>query len=335
MYYQFLMTTLRNKLTIDILHLSLQDPAKPLFILPNNEILHYGTFETFIGQYSSCLRQMGVKKGDRVAAQVSKTPENIALYLATLQIGAIYIPLNTDYKLEEIRFFLTNSDPAVFVCREECKSYYSCLETMKIIDENELCVWAKKCIAEMTIEQVSSDDVAAICYTSGTTGKPKGAMITHGNLTSNAESLCKIWKFSRNDILLHALPIYHAHGLFVALNTVFMKGCSVTFLPKFEVELVCYWLPKCTLMMGVPTYYTRLLQNQKFEKNLVKSVRVFISGSAPLLESTWLEFRKRTGHEILERYGMTEGQMICSNPYDGPRRPGECCRFSFVHLFLQ
>lgn len=301
----------------------MQDSGKALFILPNNETIHYGTFETLIGQYVSCLRQMGVKKGDRVAAQVSKTPQNIALYYSTLQLGAIYLPLNTDYKLEEIRFFMLNSEPIVFVCKEDCKLLYSPLEGVKLIDENELYVWAKKCIAEPTIEQVHSDDVAAICYTSGTTGKPKGAMITHGNLTSNALSLCKEWRFTRNDVLLHALPVYHVHGLFVALNTILIKGSSVIFLPKFDVELVCHWLPKCTLMMGVPTYYTRLLQNQKFEKNLVKNVRVFISGSAPLLETTWLEFRKRTGHEILERYGMTEGQMICSNPYDGPRRPGE------------
>lgn len=305
-----------------------KDSEKTLFYLPNGDEMSFAKFETLIGQYAGCLKHLGVKKGDRVAAQVSKTAGNIALYLATLQLGAIYIPLNTDYKLDEIHYFLTDSEPVLFVCQEENKLHYLTLDLdrelhfLTIVGEEELRHAASKSLAHLEIEHMHPDDVASICYTSGTTGRPKGAMITHSNLSTNAESLCRIWRFMRQDILLHALPVYHVHGLFVALNTVFQKGCSVIFLPKFDTDLVMQYLPKCTMMMGVPTYYTRLLQNANFEKNLVKSVRIFISGSAPLLDSTWLEFKKRTGHEILERYGMTEGQMICSNPYDGPRKPG-------------
>uniref|UniRef100_A0A915KHM2 Uncharacterized protein n=1 Tax=Romanomermis culicivorax TaxID=13658 RepID=A0A915KHM2_ROMCU len=338
-----------------------KDSEKTLFYLPNGDEMSFAKFETLIGQYAGCLKQLGVKKGDRVAAQVSKTAGNIALYLATLQLGAIYIPLNTDYKLDEIHYFLTDSEPVLFVCQEENKLHYLTLDLdhelhfLTIVGEEELRHAARKSLAHLEIEHMHPDDVASICYTSdenltiknqeavkrdwftigwfdnirivhaivenSTTGRPKGAMITHSNLSTNAESLCRIWRFMRQDILLHALPVYHVHGLFVALNTVFQKGCSVIFLPKFDTDLVMQYLPKCTMMMGVPTYYTRLLHNANFEKNLVKSVRIFISGSAPLLDNTWLEFKRRTGHEILERYGMTEGQMICSNPYDGPRKP--------------
>lgn len=334
-----------------VANLKFDHPSKVLFYLHDGSVITYGQFERRVSAYAAYLRRhFGVRKGDRVAAQVNKSPDSIALYLATLKAGAIYVPLNTDYKLDEIRYFLTNSAPCLFVCRTGDKQAYEALVrnvngcltnghakvVCAVMDEMELSANVKDPPETEPAHQngggpdtevVGEDDLAAICYTSGTTGKPKGAMISHGNLLSNAKALCETWLITEKDLLMHALPIYHVHGLFVALNTILLRGASLILLPRFDVDVVVDWLPKATMMMGVPTYYTRLLQCPNLDSECTSNVRLFISGSAPLLENTWNEFKERTGKEILERYGMTEGQMVCSNPYEGRRKPGkDCCK---------
>jgi malonyl-CoA/methylmalonyl-CoA synthetase len=308
------------------------DAAKPFLRTPDGRIVSYGEMERGSARLANVLAALGVERGDRVAAQVEKSPEAILLYLACLRAGAVYLPLNTAYTAGELEYFIGDAQPRVVVCAPEKHESVSVLarrlgvsatETMGA-DGNSGTLAARAAAADSRFQTVAraADDLAAILYTSGTTGRSKGAMLTHGNLSSNARALQECWRFTADDVLLHALPIYHTHGLFVATNVVLFSGAEMIFLPKFDVESIVKHLPNATTMMGVPTYYTRLLQEPRVTRELTARMRLFISGSAPLLAETHRQWRERTGHAILERYGMTETNMNTSNPYDGERVPG-------------
>jgi len=262
---------------------------------------------------------------------VEKSAEALMLYLASLRAGAVYLPLNSAYTAGEIRYFLGDAEPTVFVCSppaaEEMRALareigVAHVETLGPKADGTLIDKARAASPEFADVPRERDDVAAILYTSGTTGRSKGAMLSHGNLASNATALRDTWRFTAEDRLLHALPIFHTHGLFVATNVTLMAGSSLIFLPGFNADEIIRLLPKATVMMGVPTFYTRLLARPDFTRELVAHMRLFVSGSAPLSAETHREFEARTGHKILERYGMTETNMNISNPYDGDRIPG-------------
>jgi malonyl-CoA/methylmalonyl-CoA synthetase len=271
----------------------------------------------------------------RVAVQVEKSPEALMLYLATLRAGLVYVPLNTAYQRAEVEYFLNDARPAVVVCSPararqieplaRAAGVQHVLTLGERRDGTLLAAAAPFADSFGTVPR-SADDLAAILYTSGTTGRSKGAMLTHGNLASNALVLDEFWGFREereaggHDVLLHALPLFHVHGLFVASHAALLSGATMLFLPKFDVRQVVERLPRATVFMGVPTYYTRLLAEPGFDRHVCRNMRLFISGSAPLLAETFNEFRKRTGHTILERYGMSETLMLVSNPYFGTPR---------------
>jgi len=279
---------------------------------------------------ANALVGLGVAAGDRVAVQVEKSPEAVLLYLACLRAGAVYLPLNTAYTLAELDYFVGDAEPRLVVCDPSDREGVAALaaavgaavETLGADGRGSLIDRAQKESSSFDDVALGGDDLAAILYTSGTTGRSKGAMLTHANLASNAEALVGAWRFSPADVLLHALPIFHVHGLFVALNVVLMAGASMIFLPRFEPDAVVRHLPEATVMMGVPTFYVRLLQDARIDRSLVRAVRLFVSGSAPLLAETHRRWAQRTGHAILERYGMTETGMNTSNPYEGERIAG-------------
>ncbi|MGO8952923.1 MAG: malonate--CoA ligase [Rhodomicrobium sp.] len=280
---------------------------------------------------ANALAALGVKPGDRVAVQVEKSPEALFLYLACLRAGAVYLPLNTAYTPAELDYFLRDAEPAVFVCRPENAGAGAKLcanagvahgVTLGTAGDGSLMALAAAQADTFAGVRRGPDDLAAILYTSGTTGRSKGAMLTHGNLSSNARALIETWRFTSKDVLLHALPIFHTHGLFVASNVALMSGGSMLFLPKFDLDEIFRLLPRATAMMGVPAFYVRMLADPRLTREAARHVRVFISGSAPLLPDTFHGFFERTGHAILERYGMTETGMNTSNPYEGERVPG-------------
>ena len=281
------------------------------------------------GRFASSLAERGVKPGDRVAVQVEKSFEALMLYLGVIRMGAIFLPLNTAYTPAEIDYFLDDAQPAVFVCdparaealRPIAAKAGARIETLGI-GAGTLLDLAAAAPAAFEDAPRGLDDLAAILYTSGTTGRSKGAMLTQDNLVSNALALVETWRFTEDDVLLHALPIFHAHGLFVATNTVLFAGASMIVLPKFDPDLIFANLPDASVMMGVPTFYVRLLQDARLTPAATRHVRLFVSGSAPLLAETHREWQARTGHAILERYGMTETSMNTSNPYDGERVAG-------------
>jgi malonyl-CoA/methylmalonyl-CoA synthetase len=274
---------------------------------------------------------LGIATGDRVSVQVDKSPAALALYLACLRGGFVFHPLNPGYQPAELEYFLDNAAPSIVVCDSGNEDVIRTLATQSgithvltldgdgggsLIDES------RPASSDPILVQRDGDDLAALLYSSGTTGVPKGIMLTHGNLLSNTESLLQAWEFSEQDRLLHALPIFHVHGLFVAIGCVLLSGASMRWLNAFDAATVINGLPECTVMMGVPTYYTRLLNETAFTADVTGNVRVFISGSAPLLEETFVAFEERTRHRILERYGMTETNMNTSNPLHGERKPG-------------
>ena len=282
-------------------------------------------------QIENILVLRGVEPSDRVAAHVEKSPENLLLYLATLRAGAVYLPLNNAYTLAELEYFIGDSQPKLIVCDPAKRAGVTkiaktrggaAVETLDGEGKGSLSDAAAKAPKDFADVPREDDDLAAILYTSGTTGRSKGAMLTHRNLSSNAQTLADYWKFSADDVLLHALPLYHTHGLFVACNTLMLAGGAMIFLPKFDAGEVMRLLPKATAMMGVPTFYTRLLKVRGLTPAACNHMRLFISGSAPLLAETHNEFALRTGHAILERYGLTETGMNTSNPYDGDRIAG-------------
>ncbi len=280
---------------------------------------------------AGALTGIGVQQGDRVAVQVDKSPEAILLYLACLRIGAVYLPLNTGYTGEEIRYFLSDAEPALFVCRaavldeaQRIATETGCpaVETLGTAADGSLMEKAAAATPREDIVPLGERDLAAILYTSGTTGRSKGAMLTHRNLGSNAETLSQAWHFTPEDRLIHALPIFHTHGLFVACNVTLMTGSSMLFLPKFDADVIFEEMPRGSVLMGVPTFYTRLVADDRLTPEVTANMRLFVSGSAPLTAETHQAFEEKTGHAILERYGMTETNMNTSNPYDGARRAG-------------
>ncbi|MDR3508684.1 MAG: AMP-binding protein [Caulobacteraceae bacterium] len=281
------------------------DRNRPCFILSDGSEISYGVLEAGVARIAGLLIAKGVTPGDRVAVQTEKSPEAVMLYLATLKCGAIFLPLNTAYTEAEIEYFLTDAEPALFV-------------------RDAIALAAEAADAPPLTHTVVRDagDLASIIYTSGTTGRCKGAMLSHGNLADNALTLHRIWGFTADDVLLHALPIFHVHGLFVALHCAFLSGAPMVWLPRFADAEVLEGLKRATVMMGVPTFYTRLLANPGFTQAAATHMRLFICGSAPLLPSTFAEFELRTGQRILERYGMSEAVIITSNPLEGERIAG-------------
>ncbi len=298
--------------------------------LPDGDMLSYGAFLEMAAQYAGLLSDIGLTPGDRVAVQVGKSPQALALYAACVQAGLVFLPLNTAYTADEVAYFVENSGAGIMLCDERAKSSLSpiaarCGARLDTLNADGTGSFVQQAAAFPTMFDTvprAETDIAALLYTSGTTGRSKGAMLSQGNLLSNAATLQREWRFTSKDVLLHALPIFHTHGLFVATNITLLAGGQMIFLPKFDLDQMIGDIPRATAMMGVPTFYTRLLSDTRFSKDLTAHMRLFVSGSAPLLAETHLRFEERTGHRILERYGMTETNMNTSNPYDGERRAG-------------
>ena len=275
----------------------LENSDKPALFLTEG-VWSYGDLFEMVNHFSYVLSSHGVDPGDRVVVQVEKSAENLALYLATLKIGGVYVPLNTAYTSSELDYFISDAEPRLFVGetgREDVPSL-----TLKPNGQGSLNESIDPKAATVPVASRGATDLASILYTSGTTGRSKGAMLTHGNLYSNAVSLIDCWGWRDDDVLLHALPIFHVHGLFIASHCALLNGTPMIFLAKFETEEVFKKLPECTVLMGVPTFYTRLLSQPGLTSDYVNNVRVFISGSAPLTEATFKEWESRTGHKILE-----------------------------------
>ncbi|UQD73215.1 malonyl-CoA synthase [Bradyrhizobium japonicum] len=308
----------------------LDDPKRLAVETQDGAHISYGDLIARAGQMANVLVARGVKPGDRVAVQVEKSVANIVLYLATVRAGAVYLPLNTAYTLNELDYFIGDAEPSLVVCDPSkaeglapiAAKVKARVETLGPDGKGSLTEAADKASSEFATVSRANDDLAAILYTSGTTGRSKGAMLTHDNLASNSLSLVGYWRFTDKDVLIHALPIYHTHGLFVATNVTLFSRASMIFLPKLDPDLIIKLMARATVLMGVPTFYTRLLQNSALSRDTTKHMRLFISGSAPLLAETHREWSARTGHAVLERYGMTETNMNTSNPYDGERVPG-------------
>lgn len=292
--------------------------------------MSYRAFAELVARLAGALLEAGLQPGDRMAVQAEKSVTALALYLATVRAGGIYLPLNIAYTPAEIDYFLNDAQPSIFVCDP---SRFAALEplataagaktmTLDPAGKGTLVNAAASAKPIAATSPRGGDDVAAILYTSGTTGRSKGAMLSHDNLVSNALSLIESWRFTEKDVLIHALPIFHTHGLFVATNVVLAARASMIFQPKFDPNKIMQAMPGATLLMGVPTFYTRLLQHPGLTKEATAHMRLFVSGSAPLLAETHQEWQARTGHAILERYGMTETNMNTSNPYDGRRIAG-------------
>ncbi len=298
--------------------------------VPGGARFTYAELAAEAGRLANALGAAGVKPGDRVAVQVEKSARNLVLYLACLRAGAVYLPLNTAYTLAELAYFVGDAEPGLIVCDPAVLAGAEALAapvgarvlTLDEAGEGSLADLAARQSADFQTVARADDDLAAIVYTSGTTGRSKGAMLSHGNLASNALTLVESWRFTADDVLIHALPIYHVHGLFVGINVLLAAGANLLLLPRFDADAVIGLMPRATCLMGVPTFYTRLLRHPGLTPAACARMRLFVSGSAPLLAETHREWSARTGHAILERYGMTETGMNVSNPYDGERRAG-------------
>jgi len=308
----------------------LDDATRLAIETTDGQHISYGDLISRAGQMANVLVSRGVKPGDRVAAQTEKSVPGLVLYLAAVRAGAVYLPLNTAYTLNELEYFITDAEPSLVVCDPAKAEVIGAIaakvgakvETLGADGKGSLTDAAATASPAFTTVARADDDLAAILYTSGTTGRSKGAMLTHDNLASNSLSLVDYWRFTDKDVLIHALPIYHTHGLFVASNVTLFARASMIFLPKFDPDLIIRLMARATVLMGVPTFYTRLLQSPALTHDSTKHMRLFVSGSAPLLADTHREWFARTGHAVLERYGMTETNMNTSNPYDGDRVPG-------------
>lgn len=290
----------------------------------------FGAFFANAERIAAALVKAGVRPGDRVAAQTPKTVTMLELYVGTVLAGAVFLPLNTAYTATEVSYFLGDAKPALFVCDPKTVEAMSGVAkecgvpivwTLGADESGSLAENRNAQTPGFSAVARSATDLAAILYTSGTTGRSKGAMLTHRALASNSETLRDFWHFTKDDVLIHALPIFHTHGLFVATNITLMVGSTAIFMSKFDPAAIVGHMAKATALMGVPTFYTRLLETEGLAA-AAKSMRLFISGSAPLLAETHDRWRAVTGHAILERYGMTETNMNTSNPYDGERRAG-------------
>ncbi|MGB7243426.1 MAG: malonyl-CoA synthase [Sulfitobacter sp.] len=298
--------------------------------LPDGTSLTYSDFLKITAQYAGLLCDLGLAPGDRVAVQIDKSPQALAVYAACAQAGLVFLPLNTAYTPDEVAYFVENSGAGIVLA--DARNHdalapiaHRCGAILDTLNADGSGSFSDKAVFFPTTFATvprDADDLAAFLYTSGTTGRSKGAMLSQSNLLSNAQVLQKEWQFTSSDVLLHALPIFHTHGLFVATNITLLSGGQMIFLAKFDLDQMIAELPRATAMMGVPTFYTRLLGDARFSKDLTKHMRLFVSGSAPLLADTHVQFEERTGHRILERYGMTETNMNTSNPYDAERRAG-------------
>ncbi len=306
------------------------DPGRPFIETSDGSVLTYGDFAALAGRFAGALERSGVVPGDRVAVQVEKSVAALALYIGCVRAGAVFLPLNTAYTRTELDYFLADSEPRLLVVDPVRQAALADLatvpgaprvETLGASGEGSLAEAAAHCNASFEDRPRAPDNLAAILYTSGTTGRSKGAMLTHDNLLSNALTLRDAWRFTRDDVLLHVLPIFHTHGLFVATHTIMAAGAAMLFLPRFDPKIVVDLLPRASTMMGVPTLYVRLLAEARLAE-AARGIRLFTSGSAPLLPETHEAFTRLTGHAILERYGMTETNMNTSNRYEGPRLPG-------------
>ena len=306
-------------------------PSSIFIESPDGQHYTYGDLERESARYARFLIGLGLKPGDRVAVQIEKSPAALFLYLGCLRAGLIYLPLNPAYCAAEIEYYLDDAAPAAVICRPFDLAGMRELTrprglhhiyTLDADGQGTLVETYRSLSGEFDTCNVAPDDTAVLLYTSGTTGRPKGAMITHANLAANAHALHQAWGWRPDDVLLHALPLFHIHGLFVACHCVLLNGTKMILLPKFDVPAIMRLLPKATVFMGVPTFYTRLLADPAFGRDVCAHMRLFVSGSAPLLPQTFDEFQQRTGQMILERYGMTETGMNTSNPLHGPRRPG-------------
>lgn len=300
---------------------------QPCILIPGGPVVHYDDIDAASARIAHALLAAGCASGDRVAAQTEKCWQALALYLACLRAGLVYLPLNTAYRKGELAYFFGDAEPRVVVCAPPDAADIAALRPeAKVLtlagDEGSLLDAARDQPPEFETVASAPGDVAALLYTSGTTGRSKGAMLTHRNLATNALALVDHWRFTRGDVLLHALPLFHVHGLFVASHCALLSASRMLWLPKFDATEIARHLSHATVMMGVPTYYSRLLAEPTFDAEACRTIRVFISGSAPLLPETFNEFAARTGHTIVERYGMTETGMNTSNPLDGERRCG-------------
>ena len=300
-------------------------------ISPGGAALTYGELDDLSARFAGALVKAGLQPGERVVVQVEKSFGNVALYIGVLRAGGVYVPLNTGYTASEVRYFVENADPRVVVCRPSDVDEIGKIAkdvgvpVVRALGADETSeLWAEALRAEPLANVVAreADDLAAIVYTSGTTGRSKGAMLSHANLIDNAEVLHQLWGFTPNDVLIHALPIFHVHGLFVALHTSFLNATPMIFLEAFDAKVIREQLPSATILMGVPTFYSRLGALDGFGADDCRSMRLFISGSAPLTAKASDEWTDMTGHRILERYGMSEAGMITSNPLNGERIAG-------------
>ena len=282
-----------------------EDRSRPCFLLSDGSEISYGALDEAASRVAARLIAEGVEPGDRVGMQVEKSDQAVMIYLGVLKAGAVFLPLNAAYTSSEIQYFVDDAEPRVFIT-----------DAPAFVDGAEAFAPLAASVPR------AAADLASIIYTSGTTGRSKGAMLSHGALAANALALHESWGFTPDDVLLHALPIFHVHGLFVALHCAFLSGAPMVWLPKFTDAEVIAGLARSTVMMGVPTFYTRLLANPQFTRERAQHMRLFVSGSAPLLEATFAEFEERTGMRILERYGMSEAVIITSNPLNGERIPG-------------
>ena len=291
----------------------------------------YAELKRQTARFAGALIALGVKPGDRVAAQIEKSAAVLILYLATIRAGAVFLPLNPAYTVAELSVFLADAEPALIVVDPARRQTIAaiaaiaagaCVETLDGAGEGTLAILAAGAPASFETVPRRDSDLAAICYTSGTTGRSKGAMLSHGNLISNAATLKDLWRFTPRDVLIHALPTYHVHGLFIATHVAMMAGAAMILQPRFDADAVIAAMPRATVLMGVPTFYTRLLAHPGLTREATAQMRLFISGSAPLLAQTHDAFSARTGQAILERYGLTETGMNASNPYEGERRAG-------------
>ena len=301
--------------------------------LETHDGLYYSwsDLERATAMMANLLQGLGIPKGSRVAVQVEKSPEALFLYLATLKAGYVYLPLNTAYQAAEIEYFIQNAEPAVMVCSSKNFAWVSKIAFKSgtrhvfTLDDNRTGTLLDRAAVQsdrFKTVACGDDDLAAILYTSGTTGRSKGAMLTHKNLSSNALVLQKFWGWKKGDVLLHALPIFHVHGLFVAAHGALINGSKMIWLPRLDTAALIQNMPRSTVMMGVPTFYVRLLADKNFTKAVCRNMRLFVSGSAPLLTETFNTFKELTGETILERYGMSETVMLVSNPYKGARVGG-------------
>ncbi|MGE4062159.1 MAG: AMP-binding protein [Rhodospirillaceae bacterium] len=307
-----------------------KERTRPFITRPDGSVFSYQDLEIMSGRLAALLVDLDVKPGDRVAMQVEKSPEALFLYLACLRAGAVFLPMNTGYRADELDYFIDDAQPSVVVADPGVDALPGVCAARRVPHLLTLDASGQGTLMDRAASRPplagsvdrDGNDLAAILYSSGTTGKPKGVMLSHGNLAANAAALHEVWRFGPDDVLLHSLPIFHVHGLFVALNTVLMNGTGMIFHGRFTPDDVVRDLPKATVFMGVPTYYVRLLAHAGFTKAAAANVRLFISGSAPLLDETFRAFEQRTGKQILERYGMTEACIITSAHIDRPRTAG-------------